>query len=267
MLNSKKILFILPDVAYSAELLPDKKPFSFAIQSCVQVNGSFIVDKNFNIGNLSKLFAKLDQDESYQVILPDDLFTNSILTIKETGDAKIKDELKGTILPSLSILQESHDILTTVLNELRGTTRVQLSAIEKNILAPLRAAATNAHITVERIAPLSWSLKGIVSLEPSVVVIQLGSMLYGSLHYIGVEQCFSATTDALDTIIERIQQLKKDEPSIMTCYLLTNALVESGLKTGLKQVLPIQQMTEQTKDHADLPAAVATTIEEAMRTL
>lgn len=267
MLNTKKLLIILPDVAYSAELLPGKKPLRFSIQSCIQVNGTFIEDQTFNVANLSKLFSKLATDEAYQVILPDDLFVNAIVTIDETGDAKIKEELKATILPSLSLNQETHDIVTTVLNELRGASRVQLSAIEKDILSPLRAAATNAKVQLEHIAPLSWVLKSIVSLEPSVVVLQLGSMLYGSFHYIGVEKCFAAPTDQLTTIIEKVQLLKKEEPSIMTCYLITNALVESELKEGLQQLLPIQQMTEQSKDQEKLPAMVATIIEEAARTL
>ncbi len=267
MLNSKKIIFILSDIAYIAELLPDKKPLSFSIQSCIQINGNFIQGTAINAGNVSKLFNKLDSGESYQVILPDNLFTNDILTIEEIGDAKIKDTLKKVSLPALQISQETHDISTTVLNELRGTTRVQLSAIEKGLLAPLRAIATNAQIEIENIAPLSWSLKSIVSLEPSIVILQLGSILYGSLHYIGVEQCFSEPTEDLEKIVAKIQQLKKSEPSIMTCYLITNDLVESGLKTGLKQILPVQQMTEQTKDQEKLPAAVATIIEETLRTL
>ncbi|MBP7875426.1 LytR C-terminal domain-containing protein [Candidatus Woesebacteria bacterium] len=267
MLNSKKILFILSDIAYIAELLPDKKPLSFSIQSCTQINGNFIQGTTINAGNVSKLFNKLDSGESYQIILPDNLFTNDILTIEETGDVKIKDALKKVSLPALKISQETHDISTTVLNELRGTTRVQLSAIEKGLLAPLRAIATNTQIEIENIAPLSWSLKSIVSLEPSVVILQLGSILYGSLHYIGVEQCFSEPTEDLEKIVAKIQLLKKNEPSIMTCYLITNDLVESGLKTGLKQILPVQQMTEQTKDQEKLPAAVATIIEESLRTL
>ena len=267
MLNTKKILFILPDVAYSAELLPDKKPLTFSIQSCIQVNGSLIKDTELNVTNLSKLFAKLDTGESYQVILPDSLFINTIKTIEQTGDAKIKQELKETILPELGIATETHEISSTVLNELRGKTRVQLSAIEKKLLAPLRVVASDAKVIIEQIAPLSWALKSIVSLEPSVVVLQLGANLYGSLHYIGVEQCFSASTENIKEIVDAITKLKKAEPSIMTCYLVSNELVESELKAGLKQVLPIQQMTESSKDQNKLPAAVSTIIEEATRTI
>lgn len=267
MLNTKKILFILSDVAYSAELLPDKKPLSFVLQSCVQLNGSFIEDKVLNITNLSKLFAKLDPTESYQVILPDELFINTILSIKEVGDAKIREELKEKVLPSLLLSQETHDISTTVLNELRGTTRVQLSAIETASLAPLRATATNYKIKIENIAPLSWALKSIVSLEPSIVILQLGSMVYGSLHYIGVEQCFSAPSDELETMFEKIKELKKAESSIMTCYLVTNTNIESDFKKGLKEVLPLQQMTEVSKDKKDVAVEVTTIIEASMRTL
>lgn len=267
MLNSKRLLFILPDVAYSAELLPSKKPFSFSIQTCVQVNGTFIENNAFNVANLGKLFSKLDADEPYQVILPDDLFTNTIITIEDTGDAKVKAALKDTTLPALSLTQDTHDIVTTVLNELRGKTRVQLSAISKELLTPLRAASTNAKVALSDAAPLSWALKSIVSLEPSIVILQLGSMLYGSLHYIGVEKCFSAPSDKLDSIVETVKQLKKEESSVMTCYLVTNALVESELKEGLKQLLPIQQMTEAGKDQEKLPAMVATIIEESARTL
>src|SRR5690606_34528480 len=129
------------------------------------------------------------------------------LTIKETGDTKIKDELKEKILPSLSLLQDTHDIITTILNEFRGSSRVQLSAIDKQLLAPLRAVSAQTKIDIKQVAPLSWALKSIVSLEPSIVILQLGENLYGSLHYIGVEQCFTLPTSASDQVIEKIQEL------------------------------------------------------------
>ncbi len=53
----------------------------------------------------------------------------------------------------------------------------------------------------------------------------------------------------------------------MTCYLVTNDLIEAGLKASLKKVLPIQQMAQSVTSHEELPVAVATIIEETMRTL
>ena len=58
MLNTKKLLYILPDVAYSAELLPSKKPSTFTISSFRQINGEYMDDNEFIPENILKLFKQ-----------------------------------------------------------------------------------------------------------------------------------------------------------------------------------------------------------------
>ena len=106
-----------------------------------------------------------------------------------------------------------------------------------------------------------------VSLEPSVTVAQLGSNLYGALHYIGIDQPFNASADDTTAIAEKISAIKKAEPSTMTCYLISNEVIETALKDGLKMVVPVQQMADENANTAKLPAAVTTVLLNAQRTI
>jgi len=266
MLNTQKLLYILPDVAYIAELLPTKKPHSFAIQSFRQINGTFLDENEFIPEHIFKLFAKLDEGESYTLVLPDFLFTNTIVTVNETSDAKIKQYLKTTLLPQLTLEAKTHLIETFVLTELNGSARVQLSAIERSILAPIRVGAHQAKVTIDSASPLSWAIKSIVSLEPSITVLQIGDRLYSGLQYIGVDQTMQATVAETEVIAETIKTLKGAEPSIQTIYLLTNALVEKRLAELLSGTLPLQQLGSLSDDAEKMPAYVRQIIESSMRT-
>lgn len=266
MLNTQKLLYVLPDLAYIAELLPDKKPYSFAIQSFKQINGEFLNETEFIPENIVKLINKLDEGEEYFLILPDFLFTNTIVSVKETSETKIKEKLTSETLPGLNLKEDTHLTETVVLNELKGTTRVQISAIEKSVLSVFKVAVAEKEIKIAGIAPLSWAVKSLVSLEPSISVLQLGTNLYTAQHYIGVDQTTTAGIDQPDNIIETIKTLKGAEPSIQTVYVCTNAIVEEKLKDSLSKILPIQQMA--TKDpNEKIPSYVSQIIIASMRTM
>ena len=266
MLNTQKLLYILPDVAYLAELLPSKKPSTFTVSSFRQINGEYMDDNEFIAENILKLFKKVDPEE-YQLILPDFLFTNTIVNVKEKSDAKIKEHLTKELLPELGIKTDTHQIDTTVLNEHGDTTRVQLSALEKSLLEPLQVSAEQTKVKIKNISPLSWSIKSLVSLEPSISVVQIDSMLYVALHYIGVDQANQATVEEVENIYETIKTLKGAEPSIQTIYLLSNELVEEKLKEHLSDTLPIQQLASKQDEESKMPSYVKKIIESGMRTL
>lgn len=267
MLNTKKLLYILPDVAYIAELLPDKKPNSFVIQNCTQVNGEFL-DENEPISeNILKLCKKLEEGETYHLVLPDFLFTNTIVSVAETSDAKIKDYIRNTLLPEIEISTDTHEVETFVLTEIKGESKVQVSALEKSLLTSFRVAADQRKVTFSGISPLSWTLKSVISLEPSISVLQMGSTLFSALHYIGVDQATQTTVDSPEAIVETIKTLKGAEPSIQTIYLLSNSLVEEKLKELLSDTLPLQQLTSLKEDDTKLPPYVTQIIESGMKTL
>lgn len=266
MLNTHKLLYILPDLAYVAELLPAKKPNTFAVQSFRQINGEFLDDNEFIAANVLKLFTKLDK-EDYHLILPDFLFTNTIVNVKETGDNKVKKYLTEKLLPSLSLSDETHEIETFILTELKGESRVQLSAIEKSVLGPIRVGAHQSGVKITGISPISWVIKSVVSLEPSVSVLQIGDTLYGALQYIGVDQTTQAPVAEIDAIAETIKTLKGAEPNIQTIYLLSNTLVETKLKELASDTIPIQQLNSLREDEAQMPSYVKDIIEYSMRTL
>lgn len=266
MLNTQKLLYILPDVAYIAELLPGKKEHTFVIHSFRQINGEFLDDNDFLSENIQKLLSKLEADD-YHLVLPDFLFTNTIVEVNETSENKIKEHLKEKLLPSLSLTKDSHELKTTILTEYGGKTKIQLSAIEKSVLNPIAQFAPENKIQITGISPLSWTIKSIVSLEPSISIIQMGAYAYLSLHYIGVDQTISDTIDNIETLGETIKTLKGAEPSIQTVYLLTNELVEEKLKEQLSDTLPLQQLTKPADEESQMPSYVKQIIESGMRTL
>lgn len=266
MLNTHKLLYILPDLAYVAELLPAKKPNTFAVQSFRQINGEFMDDNEFIAKNVLKLFSKLEAEE-YHLILPDFLFTNTIVSVKETGDAKVKKYLKEDLLPNLSLDTQTHEIETIILTEFKGESKVQLSAIEKSVLAPIRVGAHQAHVKIKAVSPLSWTVKSVVSLEPSITVLQIGQTLYCALQYIGIDQTMQAPVSEIEAIAETIKTLKGGEPNIQTIYLLSNSLVEQRLKELASDTIPIQQLNSLREDDAQMPSYVKDIIEYSMRTL
>src|SRR5258708_17862079 len=240
MLNTKKYLYIMPDSAYIAELLPAKEEHTFTIQVFRQINGEFLDDNEFIAENIDKLIKKIDPDE-YHIILPDFLFTNTIVDINETSDNEVKKYLKEELLPNLGLSKETHELDTFILTQHKGKSKVQLSALEKSLLAPLQKACEEQKINILNISPLSWTIKSIVSLEPSLSTIQMGGMLYLAQHYIGIDQAISFTTEEAANIVETVKTLKGADPNIQTMYLLTNALVENDMKEKLSGTLPIQQ--------------------------
>lgn len=266
MLNTHKLLYILPDLAYIAELLPAKKPHTFAIQSFRQINGQFMDENVFNTVNIEKLFEKLEPEE-YRLILPDSMFTNTILTVNETDDKKIIDQLINTTLPKLGLTKSTHEIETSVLAQLNNNAKVQVSALEKSLLAPIRIMANKYKVQISSISPVTWTVKSVVSLEPSISVLQIGAYLYTALHYIGVDQATLTLATDVDQVAETIKTLKGTEPNIQTIYLLASNQIEDKLKTLLSDTVPLQQLTNIKDDQAKMPGFVKQIIESGMRTL
>ncbi|MEX0896263.1 MAG: hypothetical protein WDZ94_05045, partial [Patescibacteria group bacterium] len=72
MIDSTKLLIVLSDVAYIAELLEGKKQYTFSLQNCKQVNGTFMTKKGPDNEAVAKLFSKLEAGEKYHLVLPDE---------------------------------------------------------------------------------------------------------------------------------------------------------------------------------------------------
>ena len=266
MLNTQKLLYILPDVAYVAELLAGKKPHSFSIQSFRQINGEYLTEDDFIAENVIKLLSKLE-DEEYHLVLPDHLFTNTMVTVKETDDKKIVSYINENLLPQLKINRTSHQVIINKLTSLKGESRVQFSALEQSLLSPIRIGSGKTRNKITAISPLSWTLKSVVSLEPSVTILQMGTSLFSALHYIGVDQTFQAPVDDIDAIAETVKTLKGSEPNIQTVYLVTNAIVEERLKELLSDTIPLQQLNIVKEDDAKIPSYVKYCIEAGQKTI
>lgn len=267
MLNTQKLLYILPDVTYVAELLPGKKEHTFAIQTFRQINGEFInEDEEFLPDNIEKLFSKIEPD-TYRLILPDFLFTNTILEVKETSESKVKQYIKDELLPKLGLSKDTHEIAAFILTQYGSVTKVQLTAIEKEVLNAVITSAAAHNIKIDHLHPLTWTIKSVISLEPSISVIQIGSLLYTSEHYIGVDQCVMSPAAEIENVIDTIKTLKGAQPSIQTVYLLTNSLVEEKLKEHVSKTLPVQQLATFKEEDTQMPSYVKQIIESGMKTL
>ncbi|MGD9129111.1 MAG: LytR C-terminal domain-containing protein [Candidatus Woesebacteria bacterium] len=266
MLNTEKLLYILPDVAYIVELLPAKQAHSFQIQSFRQVNGKFLDDNEFIADNVMKLAAKVEEGE-YSLVLPDFLFTNTIVNVKESSENKVKQYLKEKLLPELSLSLDTHQVDTTVLTEHKGIFKVQISALEKSLLVPLKQAVSEHKVKIKNIYSLSWTVKSIISLEPSISILQMGDRLYSTLHYIGVDQSREVAVSEAETLVETVKTLKGAEPSIQTLYLISSSLVEEKLKDDLSKIVPIQQLATFKEEDAKMPSYVQKVIESGMKTI
>lgn len=261
-----RLLYILPDVAYTAELLPAKQPNSYAIHSFRQINGEFITEDEFISENLTKLLDKLEPGE-YQVILPDFLFTNTILDVKATNQAQVTDYIKSKLLPSLEINKTTHQIETFVLTEHRGVYKLQLSALEKSLVKPLAQGMADRSLLAANVVSVSWALKSLISLEPSISIVQLGEQLYLTQHYIGLDQAINLPVSEAENLIDTIKTLKGAEPSIQTIYLLTSEQVAEKLRQGLHDTIPLQQLATFSENEGKMPAYLKQAIEASMKTL
>lgn len=266
MLNTHKLLYILPDLAYIAELLPAKKEYTFTIQAFRQINGEFVDETELIPTSIEKLFTKLEKEE-YHLILPDFLFTNTIITVEGTSESKVLEHVNTVLLPTLELSKDTHEIEITVLTSFKGNSKVQISAIEKNVLAPIRAAAQKSETTITAVSPLTWAVKAIISLEPSISILQMGSQLYTALHYIGVDQTNNFPVDDYEAIFETVKTLKGSEPSVQSVYLASSSLVEEDIKEKLSDTLPIQQVVSFKEEDSKMPSYIKHIIESTMRTL
>lgn len=247
MSTATKILILLPNLAICAELLPTKKPHSYSIATLSTHSLEVMQKGGFNILALEKIFSTLEKDGSYHLILSDSLFTQTIQTINAESDSAIKEEIKSKILPALDLSTNTHFLVPTVLNQHKGATRVQLTAIEKELLLPLRVIAGKHSIDLNSLTSLSWSIKSMITLEPSVSVIELEGILYIAQHYIGVENCASFNHLELKSAGALISSFKKSEPSTMSVYAISSAEVASNLRDLIKLELPLQKMNEATQ--------------------
>src|SRR3972149_446494 len=262
----KHFLYLLPDVAYAVELVPNKDGNGYIIRDYLQVNGEFMDDNLILPESMEKLADKL-QPQAYDLILPDFLFTNTVVNVEKTGEEAVKRYLDEELVPSLALSAETHGIQSFVLTEHKGTAKVQLSALEYSVLDPVREALNGDHgPSIKNIYPLSWILKSLISLEPSISIVQMGGNLYLAQHYIGVDQANMASAEDAEKLVETVKTLTGAEPSIQTLYLLSSVLVESKLKDGLKATVPLQQLASDSEE-SEMPSYVKQIIEAGAKTL
>jgi hypothetical protein len=266
MPTDTRLLYVLSDLAYIAKLIPGKKAHDFVLSDFRQVNGEFLDENLLLEKNLAKLFGKLE-DGSYKLILPDFLFTSTIINIELDNEEAVKEHLTKKLLPELGINDQDYYLDTTVLSNYKGFFKVQLTALEKTVVSPLaQILKDHKNIKIDSISPLSWTSKSIISLEPSVAILQMGNHLFLAEHYIGVDQCYSVEVAEGQNFAETVQTLKGAEPSLQTVYLLTNSLVDDSIKEKLKETLPVQQLADLASENESMPSYVRQIIESGAKT-
>ncbi len=266
MPTDTRLLYILADLAYITKLVPSKKAHEFVLSDFRQINGEFLDENTLIQKNLAKLFSKLEAG-SYKLILPDFLFTSTIVNIELDNEEAVKEHLKSKLLPELGINDADFYLDTTVLSNYKGSFKVQLTALEKSVVAPLtEALKDHKDVKIDGISPLSWTTKSIISLEPSVAILQMGNHLFLAEHYIGVDQCYSVDVAEAENFTETVKTLKGVESSLQTVYLLTNSLVDDAIKDKLKETLPVQQLADLASEGGNMPSYVRQIIEAGAKT-
>ncbi len=270
MLDTQKLLYILPDLAYLAEFLPGKQPHTFTVQSFKQFNGQLMDDNKLIFENIKKLVERIEdklEEGELDVIIADEIFTNTIINVEKKTEAEVKEYLQEGVIPSLHIDLESHQIETFILSEYKGTHKVQLSTVQHSALAPLKLAFEDKKVKLNKIYPLSWTLKSLVSLEPSVSLVQMGQNLFMAKHYIGVDQPMVDSIENIDRFVEAIKTMKGAESSMQTAYLLSDEAVEEELKQKLEGIIPIQQLAQNDNKDEALPNFIEKAMTSAIRTV
>jgi len=266
MPTDTRLLYVLSDLAYIAKLIPGKKAHDFILSDFRQINGEFLDENILLEANLVKLFSKLEAG-SYKLVLPDFLFTSTIINIELDNEEAVKEHLKNKLLPELGINEEDYYLDTTVLSNYKGSFKVQLTALEKSVVAPLaKILEDHKDVKIDTISPLSWTSKSIISLEPSVAILQMGNHLFLAEHYIGVDQCYAVEVGEAENFTETVKTLKGVEPSLQTVYLLTNSLVDDAIKEKLKETLPVQQLADLASENGNMPSYVKQIIEAGAKT-
>lgn len=264
--TSRNFIYLLPDVAYVVELVKVKDSDIFKVRDYLQINGNFMDENDILAESIKKLSTRI-QPKDYELVLPDFLFTNTMVNVKETGTEKVLEHVNSEIIPNLGISEKTHELKAFVLNEFKGQARVQLSALEKTVLKPLTDIfPESGELKINNVYPLSWVTKSLISLEPSISVVQMGAKLYMAQHYIGIDQANDADIEDVDKLVESIKTLKGAEPSIQTVYLLANALVESKLGDGLKGTLPVQQLAKDDEE-SEMPSYIKQIAEAAVKSI
>jgi hypothetical protein len=264
--TSRNFIYLLPDVAYVVELVKFKDSDIFKVRDYLQINGNFMDENDILAESIKKLSTRI-QPKDYELVLPDFLFTNTMVNVKETGTEKVLEHVNSEIIPNLGISEKTHELKAFVLNEFKGQARVQLSALEKTVLKPLTDIfPESGELKINNVYPLSWVTKSLISLEPSISVVQMGAKLYMAQHYIGIDQANDADIEDVDKLVESIKTLKGAEPSIQTVYLLANALVESKLGDGLKGTLPVQQLAKDDEE-SEMPSYIKQIAEAAVKSI
>lgn len=268
MAKDKRFLVVAPKLALIAELGPTKKAGFYALRSLRQINGDFITDQKLITANLTKLFGKLDSDQEYSLVLPDNLFLDRIENVSATSDAEIKKHLSEEILPDLKINLSDYQIKTASLLQLGQTSRIQISAAEDKLLEEIARALSEVENPpiVTDIIPLSWLTKSIVTLEPSLSIVQIGDELLLAQHYIGIVQTRTFELDEVGEVVNFIKKIKEKEADLQTIYLLTDEKIEKTLSKGLRDLLPLQQLSGAETGDGVAPM-IKTYLEAAARSL
>ncbi len=264
--KEQQLLYIMPELAFTVVLAESVKADYFTLKSFHQINGSFLDEQNLLVENLQKLFARIEEG-NYDLVLPDYLFTDTIVSVPEKEDIEIAKYLRDELLPKIEVSTFTHDTRTSVLLTRGKTSKVQLSAFEKELGAKLKLAIGERKIAIREIIPLSWTLKAAVTLEPSVTIAQVGDHLYLAEHFVGINQTENATLSDEKKLLETIKTLKGAEPNLQTVYFLSDEAVEKSLSKSLNGVMPVQQLVEKGDDSGQIPAYLRQIIEVAGRTL
>ena len=119
MPTDTRLLYILSDLAYIAKLIPGKKAHDFVLSDFRQINGEFLDENVLLEANLTKLFSKLEAG-SYKLVLPDFLFTSTIVNLELENEEAVKEHLNKKLLPELDINSEDYYLDTTVLSNYKG---------------------------------------------------------------------------------------------------------------------------------------------------
>lgn len=239
---------IASSASYYAELETSGKKKSLKnltkIDFPVIENGKFLEDK------LKQALEKLDQKTLYLVI-SDEIFLHHIGEFPLKSPQSLEDQISDTVATAFPDQNESLHIVTLNLAKTSKTKTIQITAMSRENLHVLSRVCNELKITVKMIMPASFAVKGFVSIDPSLFILETPDDVWVTSHYIGVEHAESLGSTDSGKLQNAVTQIKNQKPHLQHAYLCGEKETVSSFTEALKDVLPTQEVEVKGVDAED----------------
>lgn len=230
---------IASPASYYAEL--DIEGKSKKLQNLAKIDFPVIENGKFIEEKLGEALEKLNQKTLYFVI-SDEVFLHHIGEFPLKSPSPLEEQISSTVATAFPDQQESLHIVTLSLAKTSKTQTIQITAMTRENLHVLSRVCKAVGISAKLLMPASFAVKGFVSIDPSLFILQSADDVWLTSHYIGVEHAEALGNTDVDKLVHAVTQLKNQKPHLQHAYLAVEADKSESYTNALKDVLPTQDV-------------------------